>query len=259
MIDPEIIHRLQTADIPAGLKASLDRVIVAASVLLPKLGRPQQRRYPILLEHLIMETIDPATEPQWWETTLYLWNQAAQMQGRDGMVFCAAVKTLHPELQARLGGEDEVSLRQITMETMLGVCLLSDTLTVPKANFVAPNVYSLAQANFHDYAWFRAIYAGKAPVGFMMIVDGEPDEDKGGKPVYFLWRFMIAEPFHGRNYGRQAIQRLVEYIVTRPGADELLVSCGLGEGSPQGFYETLGFKPTGEILDDEIVLRLTLK
>lgn len=91
-----------------------------------------------------------------------------------------------------------------------------------------------------------------------MIVDGEPDEDKDGKPVYFLWRLMIAEPFHGRGYGRQAIQRLVDYVRTRPQANELLVSCGQGEGSPQGFYESLGFVLTGEVLDEEVVLSLPL-
>ena len=35
---------------------------------------------------------------------------------------------------------------------------------------------------------------------------------------------MIAEPYHGRGYGRQAVDRLVEYVKTRPGARELLVS-----------------------------------
>ena len=59
-------------------------------------------------------------------------------------------------------------------------------------------------------------------------------------------------------YGGQAIQRLVEYVRTRPGARELLVSCGQGEGSPQGFYESLGFTLTGEKLGDEVVLRLPL-
>jgi diamine N-acetyltransferase len=69
---------------------------------------------------------------------------------------------------------------------------------------------------------------------------------------------MIAEPYHGRGYGRQAIQRLVEYVKTRPGAKELVVSCGQGEGSPEGFYLKQGFVPTGEILEGEIVLRMAL-
>ena len=31
------------------------------------------------------------------------------------------------------------------------------------------------------------------------------------------------------------------------GAEVLFTSCGQGEGSPQPFYERLGFVPTGEV------------
>jgi diamine N-acetyltransferase len=155
-------------------------------------------------------------------------------------------------LRARLGPYDNVTLREINADTVYGICLLSDTLTEPKKYFVAPNAQSLAQAHFNKYAWFRAIYAGRAPVGFMMIVD-DPDT-----PEYFLWRLMIAQPFHGRGYGRQAIQRLVEYVKTRPNAKELLVSCGQGEGSPEAFYLKQGFISTGKIDHDELVLRMPL-
>lgn len=30
-----------------------------------------------------------------------------------------------------------------------------------------------------------------------------------------------------------------------------------GDGSPVGFYERVGFEPTGEVVDDEFVLRLS--
>lgn len=257
-MDTKLYERIQTADIPTELKTALQSMAQAAEAVLPSLNRFQQRRYPILLDHLIEEATGTALEPHWWETTLYFWRQAAREVGNRNSELLSSITMLQPLLESRLGAGGEVTLREITMETVLGICLLSDTLTEPKKFFVAPNVYSLAQAHFHQYAWFRAIYAGKAPVGFIMIVDGEPEEDKGGKLVYFLWRFMIAEPFHGRGYGRQAIQRLAEYVRTRPEATELLVSCGQGEGSPQGFYESLGFTLTGEVLDDEVVLRLPL-
>ncbi len=42
------------------------------------------------------------------------------------------------------------------------------------------------------------------------------------------------------------------------GATELLVSCGEGEGSPEEFYRTLGFERTGDILDDEVVMKRPL-
>jgi diamine N-acetyltransferase len=51
---------------------------------------------------------------------------------------------------------------------------------------------------------------------------------------------------------------LIEYVRTRPGAKELRVSCGEGEGSPEGFYQSLGFERTGEMEENEVVLRLAL-
>lgn len=257
-METEIFNKIRTAEIPDDLRICLEKLAAAAWSVLPSLESVQKRRYPTLLDHLVSEAIDPSLEPQWWETTLDFWSKAAIIAGDDGAELLAGIERVRPLLESRLGLGGEVTLREITMETVMGICMLSDTLTEPKKHFVAPNVYSLAQAHFHDYAWFRAIYAGKAPAGFMMIVDGEPNENKENRPEYFLWRLMIAEPFHGRGYGRQAIQRLVEYIRTRPHATELLVSCGQGEGSPQGFYESLGFNLTGEKLENEVVLRLPL-
>ena len=149
-----------------------------------------------------------------------------------------------------LGPYDTVTLQEITARSVGGICLLSETLRAPQKYAVAPNAYSLAQAHFYPQAWYRAVFAGKAPVGFIMLSD-EPE-----KPEYFLWRFMIAPHFQGRGYGRAAIERLVDYVRTRPGATELLVSCILGEGSPAGFYEQVGFVSTGEMEGVELILKM---
>ena len=44
----------------------------------------------------------------------------------------------------------------------------------------------------------------------------------------------------------------------RLNATEMLTSVVPGEGSPLGFYEGLGFVPTGEIDEGESVMRLKL-
>lgn len=147
---------------------------------------------------------------------------------------------------------DQVSLREITAQTVSPVCKLSDTLSAPQQKMVASNALSIAQAHFSEHAWFRAIYAGDTPVGFIMLYDNPAE------PVYFLWRLMIAGPHQGRGYGAQAIALLIDYVKTRPGAKELLVSCGEGEASPEGFYQKLGFKRTGAMEDNEVVLSLPL-
>ncbi len=145
-----------------------------------------------------------------------------------------------------------VSLREITAETVVQICKLSDTLSPAHRKIVAPNGQSIAQAYFEPKAWFRAIYAAETPVGFLMLHDDAEAQE------YFLWRFMLAAPYQGLGFGRQAIALLLDYVRTRPGARELLVSCGEGEGSPEGFYTRLGFQRIGEMEGDEAVLRLPL-
>ena len=60
-------------------------------------------------------------------------------------------------------------------------------------------------------------------------------------------------------YGRQAIALLIDYVKTRPGVKELLVSHVKGEGNPGPFYESLGFVYTGTELHDELVMSLPLE
>jgi diamine N-acetyltransferase len=72
---------------------------------------------------------------------------------------------------------------------------------------------------------------GEMPVGFIMLYD-EPE-----KPVYFLWRLMVAGPYQGLGFGEKAIQLLIDYVKTRPNAKELLVSCGREKAVPRVFIQ----------------------
>jgi diamine N-acetyltransferase len=157
-----------------------------------------------------------------------------------------------PPEETDLGPAAQVSLREITEQTVRDICSLSETLTPPKKTMVAPNAVSIAQAHFSEHAWFRAIYADDTPVGFVMLYD-DPDERE-----YFLWRYMIAGPHHGKGFGRRGIELLVDYVRNRPGAKVLKTSCGQGPGSPEGFYRELGFKRNGEMLGEEVGLSLAL-
>lgn len=148
--------------------------------------------------------------------------------------------------------EPAVTLRAITKETVRTICRLSDTLPPAQQKMVAPNAVSIAQAYFEEHAWFRAIYAGEEPVGFVMLYD-DPEEQE-----YFLWRLMIAYPHQGKGYGRQALRLLVEHVRTRPDATELLTSYVPVEGGPGPFYERLGFVPTGDMIGEEVVTRLAI-
>lgn len=147
-------------------------------------------------------------------------------------------------------GEPDVTLREITAETVRAVCRLE--VHPDQTGFVAPNAVSIAQAHFEPKAWFRAVYAGDEPVGFAMLyVDTE-------KPEYFLWRFMIAGEHQGKGYGRRALNRVVEHVRALPGARELRSSYVPGDRGPRDFYLRYGFEETGEVDEGEHVIRLEL-
>lgn len=153
--------------------------------------------------------------------------------------------------EGKIPGPDAVvTLREITKKTVRSII---DLKVAPEQdNFVAPNAVSIAQAHFEEKAWFRAIYADETPVGFVMLFDDAE------KPVYYLWRYMIDAKYQGRGYGRFAINLLIDYVKTRPGAKELLVTYVPGEGSPEKFYEKVGFVNTGVEHDGEWEMKLVL-
>ena len=108
-------------------------------------------------------------------------------------------------------------------------------------------------------AWPRAVYADGVPVGFVMLSwDLRPDPpDPTLVGPWFLWKLMIAHDQQGRGLGRAVIHAVADVI--RPeGATELLTSYGVGEGDPSGFYASVGFVPTGDLHEGEVVASLDL-
>jgi diamine N-acetyltransferase len=148
------------------------------------------------------------------------------------------------------GDDGSVTLRAVTKDTVRAICRLR--VAEEQREYVAENAVSIAEAHFEPRAWFRAIYAGETPVGFVMLSD-DPET-----PEYFLWRLMVDAAHQGRGYGRQAIALLVDYVRTRPTARELLVSYHPGPHSPREFYLRQGFRDTGRIEGGEVVLSLPL-
>jgi diamine N-acetyltransferase len=144
-----------------------------------------------------------------------------------------------------------VKLREVTRENLRDVLRLK--VAPEQEHFVADNAVSIAQAHFYpETAWFRAIYAAETPVGFMML------SDDTSQPRYYLWRLMLDIRYQKLGFAKKAMELLFDYVRTRPGAKEIFLSCVPGEGSPQGFYEKLGFSLTGEVDEDEVVMQRDL-
>lgn len=151
-----------------------------------------------------------------------------------------------------------VTLREITDENRETVLALR--VAPEQERFVSSVRYAIREAaeNPHAKPWYRAVYAGDQPVGFVMLswnVEPQPPEING---PWFLWKLLIDERHQGRGYGFEVVRQIAE-LVCSEGATELLTSYVPGNGGPAGFYERLGFAPTGELdPDGEVIMRLAL-
>jgi diamine N-acetyltransferase len=145
----------------------------------------------------------------------------------------------------------KVALRRITGKTVREICNLS--VSEEQKRFVASNAVSIAQAHFAKSAWFRAIYAGKTPVGFVMLAE----DPKHGKQ--YLWRFMIDARHQKKGYGAKALVLVIRHVKKDPKARALYLSVVRGKGSADGLYKRFGFKFTGKVKYGEHIMRLDLK
>jgi diamine N-acetyltransferase len=146
--------------------------------------------------------------------------------------------------------DSTVSLREITKSTVRTICRLR--VGTEQEGYVANNAVSIAEAHFEPRAWFRGIYADDTPIGFVMLLD-DPYA-----PLYYLWRFMVDARYQGLGFGHAAMEQVIEYVRTRPGAEEFTLSYVPGEHEPRNFYARLGFVETGREEHGEREMRLVL-
>jgi ribosomal protein S18 acetylase RimI-like enzyme len=253
MSNTVLMDQCRKADLPGALPARIERLAEATAALRPLYSPELVYRVNFGERTLLRELLAPNDQDShWWQTGLYIIREGIAKHPDLHAQFGKDIDALGAELTAYLGPYDAVALREIDSNTVSGICLLSELMQYPQTTFVAPNSYSLAQALFHKNAWYRAVYAGKAPVGFIML------DDDAEKQEYYLWRFMIAPPFQGRGFGSRAMASLIDYVKSRPGATELLLSYIDHEEGPAQFYRGLGFQETGESDDGEVVMRLNL-
>jgi diamine N-acetyltransferase len=149
-----------------------------------------------------------------------------------------------------------VSLRPLSESNRQAVEALR--VSPSQEQFVSSVADSLREAAEHPdaHAQCWAVHDGDTPVGFVMIAD------EVGSPEYiphYLWKLLIDERYQGQGFGTATLDLIVEYFRGRPGVEVLNTSAGQGEGSPISFYEQYGFKRTGEIRSDEVMLQLTLR
>ncbi|MCH5192292.1 MAG: GNAT family N-acetyltransferase [Oscillospiraceae bacterium] len=125
----------------------------------------------------------------------------------------------------------------------------------PDEGFVASNEYSLAQAWLYrdnNDVYPFAIYNDEVPVGFMLL-----DEDLEERCLV-IWRIMFPTEYQNKGYGTQAIKQIIQMARDSKKYDYILIDCVPENKIAKHVYEKLGFKPTGEIVNNgEIELKLS--
>ena len=121
-------------------------------------------------------------------------------------------------------------------------------------DYIATNESSIEAARENaEVARPFVIYADDKAVGFTMFAF-EPDyEDPNDR--YWLWRFMIDEKYQGKGLGREALAQIVAYFKDN-GATNIRLSTKESNANAIHLYESAGFKPTGEMNDEEEIFEL---
>jgi diamine N-acetyltransferase len=124
-------------------------------------------------------------------------------------------------------------------------------------DFLASNSYSIAEASFNPLLRTRAIYLGDEPIGFLMYLAPEPNEDPPGE--YGIWRFMIESGHQGQGYGRQALELLLDEIRSCDDAQRIYISYKPDNADAKRFYASVGFRENGVDESGEMVAVLSIE
>lgn len=128
-------------------------------------------------------------------------------------------------------------------------------------NFVMPNVYSIAQAQFGiDYQghWDLqpfGIFEDGEPVGFLMF--GYNFQNLAYQA--FIIRLMVDEHFQSKGFGRFGLEKMLEIFRAEGRVKVVGISYEPENTVARKLYASCGFVETGEMLGPEIMAFLNLR
>ncbi len=146
-----------------------------------------------------------------------------------------------------------IELKPITEENFVDAFNLK--LAPGQEDFVSHPVRSLAQAYvYRNQCQPFGIYDSDKMVGYVMVIY---DYDI---PEYDIWHMMIDKDEQGHGYGSEALDKVIEYIMTKPfgTSNRVALTCNKSNSIALKLYEKKGFAPTGNEYDDEIELAMTV-
>ena len=145
-----------------------------------------------------------------------------------------------------------IHLEKITWENY-SICAVGLKLREEQQTFLGNNELSLVQAYVSllndDYPWLPyAIYLDDTVIGFTMIFFMPEDNELSKESCYGICRFMIAEEYQGKGYGREALMKIIEKIKTFPygRAPAIYLSFKHENTAAKNLFLSAGFVETGE-------------
>jgi diamine N-acetyltransferase len=135
-----------------------------------------------------------------------------------------------------------ITLRKVNMENF-HQCLALE-LAPDQNNFVASNIYSLAEAKADGVSVPLAIYAGEDMVGFIMYWY----DDKNGKG--YIDRLMVDRRHQRKGYGRAAMLEVIDILKRNSGIRGIQVSFAFNNINAEKLYASLGFRKTNRTTND---------
>lgn len=107
-------------------------------------------------------------------------------------------------------------------------------------DFIASNLYSIAESKIFPHLKIKSIYFSEVLVGFAMY---GIDSDDGN---YWIYRFMIDERFQGRGYGKSAMKLIIQDIANSNDCTDV-IWLGYQPENEQGrrLYASVGFEEVG--------------
>ncbi|MEE3469861.1 MAG: GNAT family N-acetyltransferase [Butyrivibrio hungatei] len=146
-----------------------------------------------------------------------------------------------------------ISLREITEENFIDAFNLK--LGEGQEKYVSHPIRSLAQAYvYREQCKPFGIYNEDKMVGYVMVIY---DYDV---PEYDIWHMMIDASQQGKGYGKEALDKVIAYIKTKPFGDsgKVMLTCNKDNAVALKLYSKIGFTETGVEDEDEIELSMML-
>lgn len=146
-----------------------------------------------------------------------------------------------------------ISLKDLDRENWLLCAKLS--LDDSQKDYVAPNVYSIAESKVEEHYCPRVIFSDDKVIGFLMYcVEVDPPDET----LFWLFRFMIDANNQAKGCGTTALQIAIDEMAAK-GAKLIRTMYKSSNYVAGKLYKRKGFQETGEYDEcGDIILELNI-